>query len=523
MKTQLGEAPSPHVGVKEADFGDDNPPVLDVTGGAAAIPRPSETLEQDRTTPRSGEGERHLKRRLLIGDVLAACIGWIGVGLLVDQKPPLASRLLLSAAAATATLAAARLSGLYRSRVCARRTDELGRIALAATVGAAVLELGSTRFGAAGAQGGPVVTCALTVAFTMAVLRWQFREWLQDCHARGKYLRKVLLAGANGDAWDLLKTLQSEPGLGYEVTAIVGTDHHGDPGVHLPLAADLRQIPILARTTGASGVLVVPSALSADTVRQVMSSAAAHGLHVEIWPGVKLVGCRRLRLTPSAGEPFFYVEPLVTRPWQAAVKRGIDLAGASVGLVLCAPLFAVAAALVKLDSRGPAFHRQERVGRDGRLFIVYKLRSMVHNPGNDASRIAQLNERTDGPLFKCSRDPRVTRTGHILRETSIDELPQLWNVLMGSMSLVGPRPALPEESAQFDDQLLRRLTVKPGLTGLWQVRARDNPSFNAYRRLDLYYVDNWSLSLDLSIILSTPWIVAVRALRIAKRAKRQAR
>ena len=175
--------------------------------------------------------------------------------------------------------------------------------------------------------------------------------------------------------------------------------------------------------------------------------------------------------------------------------------GSFAALAVSAPLLAAAACLIKLDDHGPVFHRQKRIGLDGRAFVIYKLRTMTVKHEMTSLNLADLNERVDGPLFKSTRDPRVTRIGRYLRASSIDELPQLWNVLSGSMSLVGPRPALPEETAQFDADLLRRLTVRPGLTGLWQIEARDNPSFNAYRRLDLHYVDNWSLLLDLNILL----------------------
>jgi lipopolysaccharide/colanic/teichoic acid biosynthesis glycosyltransferase len=146
--------------------------------------------------------------------------------------------------------------------------------------------------------------------------------------------------------------------------------------------------------------------------------------------------------------------------------------------------------------------------------MVLKLRTMVPNASRLMSQVTALNERTDGPLFKAANDPRVTRVGRFLRATSIDELPQLWNVLNGTMSLVGPRPALFSEVDQFDAEFHRRHQMRPGLTGLWQIEARDNPSFSAYRRLDLTYIDNWSLALDFNILATTFHAVAVRGLRL---------
>jgi lipopolysaccharide/colanic/teichoic acid biosynthesis glycosyltransferase len=185
---------------------------------------------------------------------------------------------------------------------------------------------------------------------------------------------------------------------------------------------------------------------------------------------------------------------------------------ASVALLFSAPVLVAAAVAIKLDDGGPIFYRQERIGRDGRPFEVVKLRTMIPDASAQLAGLIELNERK-GPLFKLSYDPRVTRVGRILRATSIDELPQFFNVMQGEMSLVGPRPALPAEVAQFDVELLERALVSPGITGLWQVEARDSPSFDAYRRLDLFYVDNWSIMMDLSILTATFWVVIGRAVR----------
>ena len=162
----------------------------------------------------------------------------------------------------------------------------------------------------------------------------------------------------------------------------------------------------------------------------------------------------------------------------------------------------VIAALIKLNDRGPVLFKQTRVGTDGNLFKVYKFRTMVVDAEARLAALVASNERS-GPLFKMDRDPRVTRVGRFLRASSLDELPQILNVLKGDMSLVGPRPALPSEVAAFDEELRDRTKVKPGITGLWQIEARDNPSFSAYRRLDLYYVENWSVSLDIVILFAT--------------------
>jgi lipopolysaccharide/colanic/teichoic acid biosynthesis glycosyltransferase len=179
-------------------------------------------------------------------------------------------------------------------------------------------------------------------------------------------------------------------------------------------------------------------------------------------------------------------------------------------------VLAVAAVRIWTHDRGPVFFRQVRVGKDGRPFTVLKLRTREVDA---ESRMADLGDRNErhGPLFKVSNDPRVTPVGNFLRASALDEIPQLFNVLAGQMSIVGPRPALPIETAQFDAELQRRHLVKPGATGLWQVEANHKASFDEYRRLDLYYVDNWSVGLDLSVIIDTVPAIARRALRALRR------
>lgn len=193
-------------------------------------------------------------------------------------------------------------------------------------------------------------------------------------------------------------------------------------------------------------------------------------------------------------------------------KRLIDITLATALLILVIPLLLLAAVAVKAQDRGPVLFRQQRVGKDGKWFTLYKVRTMVPHAEHLVHGLRSQNRR-EGPLFKVVDDPRVTPIGRFLRATSIDELPQLVNVLRGDMSLVGPRPALPEEVAQFDEVLLSRLHVLPGLTGLWQVEARDNPSFESYRHYDLHYIEHWSLALDAMILFLTVGAIVRRSLR----------
>jgi exopolysaccharide biosynthesis polyprenyl glycosylphosphotransferase len=184
------------------------------------------------------------------------------------------------------------------------------------------------------------------------------------------------------------------------------------------------------------------------------------------------------------------------------LKRALDIVGAGLGLVLTAPLMAIVALLIRRDSPGPAIYTATRAGAKGRLFHCYKFRSMVTGADRLKQGLQARNQR-EGPIFKLEDDPRITRVGRFIRRYSLDELPQFWNVLRGDMSLVGPRPHPTDEVNQYELQHYRRLDVKPGLTGLWQVTARKNPSFDLNMHLDLTYIENWSLRLDLLILLRT--------------------
>jgi exopolysaccharide biosynthesis polyprenyl glycosylphosphotransferase len=188
------------------------------------------------------------------------------------------------------------------------------------------------------------------------------------------------------------------------------------------------------------------------------------------------------------------------RPWQLAVKRAVDLLGSTLGLLVLLPLLLIAAAAVKVSSPGPVFYVSERVGRDGRPFRMMKFRSMAHGAHDSRATHHHLNIHDSGPVFKIRDDPRVTRVGRFLRRCSIDELPQLWNVLRGDMSLVGPRPPLPEEFALYGAREQGRLDVKPGITCIWQVSGRSDLDFETWVDMDLAYIDTWSLRLDARLL-----------------------
>ncbi len=459
-----------------------------------------------------GRGSSGL-RALLVGvDALGAILAWSIAVLLVLQSGPTSARFAVVALAVAATLAATAVQKLYLARVAAVRAVELVRLMRATGVSVAGAYLGAVITGISL----PIPIAALAALLTFVLLatgRSFYDGWLKAERTRGRFLRPLLIVGANADAADLNRLLSNHPELGFRVAGYLGDADDAEDWIGVPRVAGLDDVCQSVRDAGVNGVLVAASALSAEQLNDVSRELLCNGIHVHVSSGLKGIAPHRVRHLPFAHEPLFYLEPITLSPWQLAAKRTMDLVCSAVMLLIASPLLGIAALAIKLDDGGPVIFRQQRVGRDGRSFWIFKLRTMSPDAEHRLDELAGANERVGGPLFKVSDDPRRTRAGRVLERLSIDELPQLWNVLRGEMSLVGPRPALPSEVEQFDTDLLIRLSVPPGVTGLWQVEARDNPSFYAYRRLDIFYVENWSVLLDVSILLGTARVLLMRFLR----------
>lgn len=264
-------------------------------------------------------------------------------------------------------------------------------------------------------------------------------------------------------------------------------------------------------------VVVASDSMRDDSLRVALARARRSGVDVVIDAGLRGVDGRRLRPVGARDDGWWSLRSERFVSVRAIAKRSLDVVVASVALLLASPVMVLAALAVKTADGGPILFEQWRIGRGGRRFRMRKFRTMVVDAESQLVALAARNERRGGPLFKLDDDPRVTLVGRLLRATSIDELPQLFNVLGGTMSLVGPRPALPSEVAEFDARLHTRHDVRPGITGLWQIEARDDESFAAYRRCDVYYVENWSLRLDLAILARTIPAVVGRGWRSLRR------
>ncbi|MET9448498.1 sugar transferase [Streptomyces cinerochromogenes] len=344
------------------------------------------------------------------------------------------------------------------------------------------------------------------IALVTMTARYLLRLWLHGHRKEGRCLRPVLAAGSVATVRDLIIRTRKFPHLGWRVDAVCTTDGLGLGGDELdgvPIVGPLADVAHHVRRDGYRVVAVTPDPhWSPDRLQRLAWNLEGSDAEMVVAPVLMEVAGPRLHVDAVLGIPLLRVSMPTFTGGRRAVKGVVDRMGAAVLLVLFAPLMVFVGLLVVADSRGGAFYRQRRVGKDGHEFTMYKFRTMVVGADRARARLAHRNEGA-GPLFKLRRDPRVTRVGAVLRRYSVDELPQLFNVLTGSMSLVGPRPPLPEECAAYGPDIRRRLLVKPGLTGLWQISGRSDLSWEEAVRLDLRYVEDWSLALDTVILWKT--------------------
>lgn len=340
----------------------------------------------------------------------------------------------------------------------------------------------------------PVVLAQLVAAFSLA------SGVHLVCSARRNRPRLVL-AGRPRDVREALLELVNAGR--HDVVAVCLTRESKKAFGDLPTYVGFDASSTVARHHRADALVVLPGArLTPTKMRRLHWALAGVGTELCVGTGLLDVTPTRTRVFASGGLNVVHVTPASLRGPRRCVKDVLERAAATVGLALLLPLLLAIGIIVRLETPGPALYRQQRVGKDGRLFTLYKFRSMSDSAEMERVDLMGCNEG-DGVLFKIKRDPRVTRLGRWLRRWSIDEVPQLWNVVRGDMSLVGPRPALPEEVARYDTDPRRRLVVKPGLTGLWQVSGRSDLTWAQTVRLDVRYVDNWSLGLDVAILART--------------------
>jgi exopolysaccharide biosynthesis polyprenyl glycosylphosphotransferase len=395
-----------------------------------------------------------------------------------------------------------RLHGAYDRRLLGHGPEEYRAVATASFRLFAVVAIVSFVLRLQLARG--YVAIALPAGMIgLLVSRQLWRKWLTLRRTQGQMSGSVLVVGGHEHLVSLIRALESVPSAGYRVVAACCSDADQPYIGQIPVVGDESEA---AEITGRMGVNTVACTsswrLGAGGLKRLSWALEGQDVDLVVAPGLTDVAGPRVLTRPVAGLSLLHVEAPVFAGPQLAIKNAIDRSAAAVLLVLMSPLFAVIALLIRRTHGGPVFFRQERIGKGGTSFPMLKFRTMV--VGAEAM-LPSLQDRSKspGPLFKLSDDPRITCIGATLRRYSLDELPQLVNVLRGEMSLVGPRPPLPDEVESYGTDVRRRLLVKPGMTGLWQINGRSDLSWDEAVRFDLYYVENWSVISDLMILWRT--------------------
>nr|WP_308159193.1 sugar transferase [Curtobacterium sp. ISL-83] len=350
------------------------------------------------------------------------------------------------------------------------------------------------------------------IAFPIGILvlllsRWMWRQWLVAQRKHGAYSAKVLLVGSTASVVHIARELGRLPEAGYRVVGATVADGTRGllTGTSLLSHGGFGDVAAALAVTGADTVVITSSDdLPPERVRELSWSLEPGRQHLVVAPSLTDIGGPRIHTRPVQGLPLIHVETPTYSGRKLYSKRAFDLVSSALLIVLTSPVLVVLALSVKLTSVGPVFFRQERVGLNGKTFHMVKFRSMVTDAEERLQELGQLDRAAGNDvLFKMKDDPRVTRVGATMRRFSLDELPQLFNVLLGEMSLVGPRPPLAREVERYDQHVHRRFLVKPGMTGLWQVSGRSDLSWEDSVRLDLFYVENWSIIGDLLILWKT--------------------
>ncbi|GHF67758.1 exopolysaccharide biosynthesis polyprenyl glycosylphosphotransferase [Amycolatopsis bartoniae] len=410
--------------------------------------------------------------------------------------------LLHASGTATAILCALPLNRAWSQHVLGEGAEEFRRLGRALLTAGVVVALAGLMFGALDVQ--PWVFFAVPVVGLVALpQRYLLRRFLHRArHVHGTCMLPVMAAGAPATVHDLIQRTRADAHVGWHVEAVCTDSGTGEVG-GVAVAGRLDEVAEQVRRGGYRVVAVTSDPYwTPARLQRLAWDLEGTGAELVVAPVLMEVGGPRLNVSGVLGMPLLRVSAPAFTGGRRVVKEIFDRATAAAGLVLISPVLLLIALLIKFNDRGPVFYRQHRVGRDGHTFRMIKFRTMVVDADRVRNELLTANEGA-GPLFKMRRDPRVTRVGAVLRRYSLDELPQLFNVLGGTMSLVGPRPPLPEETVSYERAARRRLLVKPGLTGLWQVSGRSDLSWDESVRLDLRYVEDWSLALDMVILWKT--------------------
>jgi len=358
------------------------------------------------------------------------------------------------------------------------------------------------------------IVISIPLATVLILLeRYAARRWLHHQRAHGRFMKRAVLVGSPTSCHEVAERLCRSPFAGLTVAGVCSDTEMGlvdVDGQIIEVLAEPHDVFLAAQSARANAIVVADSStLSGAELNHLAWQLEGTGVALLVSPSVTDVTGPRIAIRPAPGLPLLNVEEPELSGGRRFVKAAFDRVAALVVLAVLLPLLAVIAVIIRISTKGPALFRQERVGLGGRQFTLWKFRTMVVDAEEQLPSMLHLNQH-DGLLFKITDDPRITRIGRFLRRWSLDEVPQLWNVVRGDMSIVGPRPPLPSEVERYTPKIRRRLLVKPGMTGLWQVSGRSHLPWEESVRMDLYYVEHWSPALDALILARTLSAVLLR-------------
>lgn len=455
--------------------------------------------------PTVASWERNYRLAVVASDLVAITFALlIAATLLGDHVNVDGSYRLLVSAVVTVVVVCGALLGSrsWRGNVLGQGAEEFRRLGRALVAAAVVLALISLAVG--DGNGRPWVFLVMpTIALFAMPQRYLLRRYLHHARRDGRCLLPVVAAGSVETVRDLISRTRQIPHLGWRVEAVCTVDGRGGRIDGVPVIGQLADLAQYVRRGGYRIVgITADQYWTPRRLQQLAWDLEGSTAEMVVAPVLMEVAGPRVHVSGVLGMPLLRVSAPVFTGVRRVVKEIIDRVAATMMLLLLSPVLLVFAVLIRTTSRGPVFYRARRVGKDGRPFTMVKFRTMVDGADRKKIQLLLTNDGA-GPLFKMKSDPRVTKIGAVLRRYSADELPQLFNVLGGSMSLVGPRPPLPEETMTYGPDVKRRLLVKPGMTGLWQVSGRSDLSWEESVRLDLRYVEDWSLALDALILWKT--------------------
>ena len=468
-----------------------------------AVIRDSAALQ---TATGASTWEKAYLRRAVLADLGCGVVGVFAAVQLRFGDHVTAAYIALSLALPVLWVIAVGLAGGYDARFIGTGSDEYRKVLNAAVSLTAAVAIFSFLVNIELSRSYVLIALPSVTVLDLGT-RFVNRKRLHKLRDAGQCMLKVVAVGHESAVADLVKELGRDRYHGMAVVGACVARRSGDEVAGVPVYGDLDDVTAAVRSFGADTVAVLACPeMDGVRLRSLAWELEKTGTDLCVSPALLDVAGPRTTVRPTAGLTLLHVDHPQLSGFPVLVKDLFDRTFAAAALISLSPLLVLLAVIIRLHDRGPAFFTQVRVGKDGRVFKIYKFRTMVVDAEQRRTELLDSND-TDGVLFKLRKDPRFTAVGARLRRYSIDELPQLFNVLLGQMSLVGPRPALPDEAARYAEHVRRRLVVRPGLTGLWQVNGRSDLSWEESVRLDLRYVENWSFALDLQIVWKTIMVI----------------